>query len=84
MATTVVGQVYGWVLLTVGVQVSVAASLAGWRGTVPILLGSLVLLLLLRAWYHARLRGVTGDCLGAAAVVVETYILVVGACLGSF
>ena len=84
MAARVVGQVSGWVLLAVGVQVSVAASLAGWRGTAPILLGSLVLLLLLRAWYHARLRGVTGDCLGAAAVVVETYILVVGACLGSF
>lgn len=84
MAARVVGQVSGWVLLIVGVQVSVAASLAGWRGTAPILLGSLLLLLLLRAWYHARLRGVTGDCLGAAAVVVETYILVVGACLGSF
>ncbi len=84
MAASVVGRVPGWVLLAVGVQSSVAASLAGWRGTAPILVGSLALLLLLRAWYHARLGGVTGDCLGAAAVLVETYILVVGACLGSF
>lgn len=83
-AARVVGRVSGWVLLAVGAQASVAASLAGWRGTAPILLGSLVLLLALRAWYHARLRGVTGDCLGAAAVLVETYVLVVGACLGSF
>ncbi|MCC6264522.1 MAG: adenosylcobinamide-GDP ribazoletransferase [Bryobacterales bacterium] len=84
MAARVVGRVPGWTLLAVGVQSSIAASLAGWRGTAPILVGSLVLLLLLRTWYHARLRGVTGDCLGAAAVLVETYILVVGACLGSF
>lgn len=84
MAASVVGRVSGWVVLAVGAQASVAGSLAGWRGTAPILLGSLVLLLALRAWYHSRLRGVTGDCLGAAAVLVETYILVVGACLGSF
>lgn len=84
MAASVVGRVSGWVVLAVGAQASVGASLAGWRGTAPILLGSLVLLLALRAWYHSRLRGVTGDCLGAAAVLVETYILVVGACLGSF
>lgn len=84
MAARVVGQVPGWTLLAVGAQMSVAASLTGWRGTAPILLGSLLLLLVLRTWYHARLHGVTGDCLGAAAVFVETYILVVGACLGSF
>ena len=84
MAARVVGQVSGWTLLAAGVQASVAASFMGWRGTAPILLGSLLLLLVLRAWFHARLHGVTGDCLGAAAVLAEIYILVVGACLGSF
>jgi adenosylcobinamide-GDP ribazoletransferase len=84
MAASMVGRVPGWILLVVGLQASVAGSLAGWKGTAPLLLGSLVLLLVLRSWYHARIRGVTGDCLGAAAVLVECYVLVVGACLKSF
>lgn len=84
MAMSVAGRVPGWVLLVAGVQASVASSLAGWRGTALILAGSLCLLAVLRQWFHARLRGVTGDCLGAASVLVETYILLAGACLKSF
>lgn len=84
MVASVAGQVPGWVLFAAGVQASIAGSLAGWRGTALILVGSLVLLALLWRWFHLRLQGVTGDCLGAASVVVETYVLVVGACLKSF
>lgn len=84
MAASMVGRVPGWILLVVGLQASVAGALAGWKGTALLLLGSFLLLLVLRAWYHARIRGVTGDCLGAATVLVECYVLVVGACLKSF
>ncbi len=83
MAASVVGRVPGWVLLVVGLQASVAASLAGWMGTAPILLGSVILLFALRTWFHLRIHGITGDCLGSGAVVVETYVLLVGACLAS-
>lgn len=84
MAATTVGLVPGWVLLAAGVQASIAGSLAGWRATAIVLVGSVLLILVLRAWFHARLRGVSGDCLGATAVIVESYILVVAACLKSF
>jgi adenosylcobinamide-GDP ribazoletransferase len=37
-------------------------------------------LLLLRAYFHARIDGVTGDCLGAASQITETLMLLIFTC----
>jgi adenosylcobinamide-GDP ribazoletransferase len=57
--------------VAVAVQAVVAASLCGWRG-VPMLLSTALLLVLSRAYFIRRLGGVSGDCLGAACLIVES------------
>lgn len=74
----------GWLLLVTGLQASVAASLLGWRGTAPLLLGSALLVLILRQWFTARLGGVNGYCLCACSVLVECLVLSVAAWQRSF
>ena len=55
--------------------------LAGWPAG-PILLGAnVILLLLVRHWFLARLGGVTGDCMGFLSVASEAVSLGVLACL---
>ena len=59
----------------------VAAAL--WCGPKPaaaILAGSAVIVVLARWYFHRRIGGVTGDCLGATSQAVETFVLVLLAC----
>jgi adenosylcobinamide-GDP ribazoletransferase len=78
-----VGKISMPVLAFVGLQAGAAAYLPGLR-VAPLLLGAmLVLLLILRWWFHRRLGAVNGDCLGATAVLTETLLLVLLACKSS-
>lgn len=52
-------------------QMLLAAILCGWPSLVWMVCANLALLSILRAWFHARLGGVTGDCLGAACLLSE-------------
>ncbi|MGH9628342.1 MAG: adenosylcobinamide-GDP ribazoletransferase [Bryobacteraceae bacterium] len=45
-----------------------------------LLIGMALIVLAARRYFHLRLGGVTGDCLGATGQVVEVYILVLFAC----
>jgi adenosylcobinamide-GDP ribazoletransferase len=65
--------------VTLGV-IAQAAALAVWAG-VPQALGvGAVIVLLARRYFERRLGGVTGDCLGATAQIVETAVLLLLSC----
>jgi adenosylcobinamide-GDP ribazoletransferase len=53
------------------------AALAGWRAGAILLAANAAALLLTRAWFHRRLGGVTGDCLGFQCQLSETLSLAV-------
>jgi len=57
-----------------------AALLCGPRMALWILLGSTGLVILARSYFHRRIGGITGDCLGAASQAVEVFILVLLSC----
>lgn len=57
-----------------------AAAACGLRLGWAIVSTSVLLTYGARRYFHARLGGVTGDCLGALSQAVETSILVVGSC----
>jgi adenosylcobinamide-GDP ribazoletransferase len=69
----------------VGVQVIALSALAAWPGAwlaaAILVAGNAIAILALRWWFHARLGGVTGDCLGFACQLSETLSLVVLACV---
>jgi adenosylcobinamide-GDP ribazoletransferase len=73
-----VSGVRGWAAALVGVQAVAAAALCGWEGA-AILAAAVASTSLLRAWFHSRIGGVTGDCLGAAEQVAQTLALGIGA-----
>ena len=56
-------------------------AVTGWPAGVALLVANLVLLLLVRWWFIARLGGVTGDCMGCICVLSEAVSLGVLACL---
>ncbi len=49
------------------------ASLSAWLA--PALLGALLVIPAIAAYWRARLGGITGDCLGASVEVTETLLL---------
>lgn len=57
------------------VQGIAAALWCGPRAAAGMLLGSLAIVVGARAYFHRRLGGVTGDCLGATSQVVEIFVL---------
>lgn len=84
MATALIGSVSGWLLLLTGLQVSVASSLLGWKGTAPLLFGGIALVALLRRWLTAILGGVTGNSLSSCSLLMECIVLTVAAWKQSF
>lgn len=56
------------------------ASLLGWKLAVLCVSGSILIVRAVWIWFHARLGGINGDCLGATAVLIECYVLVLFAC----
>lgn len=69
------GEIRGWAVALVVLQAGIAAGLCGWR-TGAILAGlTAAVVLILRLWFHARVGGVTGDCLGATQQVTEIVCL---------
>ncbi len=79
-----VGKTPGWLLLLTGLQLSVAGSLMGWRGTAPALLGGLLLVLALRFWFTKRMGGVHGHSLSTCSISMECLALSIAAWLGHF
>ena len=61
-----------------------AALLCGWRTAAAMVALATVVTLAARWYFHRRIGGVTGDCLGAASQVVETGLLVLLACQSCF
>ena len=57
-----------------------AASLLGWKLAVLLTSGSILLLRFLYLWFHARLGGINGDCLGTTAIIIDCYALILFAC----
>lgn len=66
-----------WTLFAVLPQIVLAAAACGWPAGLAVATANLVLLAVLRAWFAARLGGVTGDCLGAACQMTEALTLAV-------
>lgn len=56
------------------------AAFLGWKLAILSIGGSVLLLRVLWIWFHARLGGINGDCLGATAVIIECYVFVLFAC----
>jgi len=61
-------------------QGAAAALLCGWRPGLAILLGSLVIVRVARAWFYRRIGGVNGDCLGFTEQLSEVFVLVLFTC----
>jgi adenosylcobinamide-GDP ribazoletransferase len=57
--------------------VALAGVLIGWRRGVAMVIGTIVIVFLARAYFTKRLGGVSGDCLGATCQAVETVNLVI-------
>jgi adenosylcobinamide-GDP ribazoletransferase len=55
-----------------------AASLCGWPQAALMPAAAGIAIVVLRAWFHRRIGGVTGDCLGAAEQAAQTLALGVG------
>jgi adenosylcobinamide-GDP ribazoletransferase len=53
------------------------SALLPWRVAVLSVAGSILLLRLFYLWFHARLGGINGDCLGTTALLLECYVLLV-------
>lgn len=84
ISSGLVGKVPGWLLLATGLQLSVAGSLLGWKGTAPLLLGGAMLVAVLRHWFATRMNGVHGHGLSTCSVLMECLVLSVAAWRGSF
>lgn len=67
------------VVLLALLQAAAAGFLLEWRG-VPVLVMAVAIVLAARTWFHARLGGINGDCLGATCQAVEVSTLLVLAC----
>ncbi|MEX2263885.1 MAG: adenosylcobinamide-GDP ribazoletransferase [Bryobacteraceae bacterium] len=66
--------------VAVSVEALAISSLAGWRGALLLMAVNLSVVACARAYFHRRIGGVTGDCLGAACQVAETASLFVFLC----
>jgi adenosylcobinamide-GDP ribazoletransferase len=68
------------VTLVAAAQGIAAALLCGPKAAASIVAGSAAIVLIARWYFHRRVGGVTGDCLGATSQTVETFVLVLLAC----
>jgi adenosylcobinamide-GDP ribazoletransferase len=64
--------VFAWLLAAV-----LLAPLQEWRAMMAVMAVCLVIVLAARRYFHRRLGGVTGDCLGAANQIQEIAVLLV-------
>jgi adenosylcobinamide-GDP ribazoletransferase len=53
---------------------------AGWRAAALVAAANVAAVAALRAYFHRRIGGVTGDCIGATAVLSEALSLLVLTC----
>jgi adenosylcobinamide-GDP ribazoletransferase len=65
----------------VGIMAVFLAALAGWPAGAFLIAANLAVGSALRAWFHARLGGVTGDCLGFTCQVSEALNLTILTCV---
>ena len=70
--------------IVVTIQAAALAALAGPIRGAAALIASGLAILLTRAYFHRRLGGVNGDCLGAMCQILEVLILVIFVCRLSF
>jgi adenosylcobinamide-GDP ribazoletransferase len=61
-------------------QGTAAALLCGWRPGLAMIAGSVLIVQATRGWFHFRLGGVNGDCLGFTEQLIEIFILTIFAC----
>jgi adenosylcobinamide-GDP ribazoletransferase len=67
----------------VAAQGVAAAMWCGWRAGLALVMVTAIVVLSARWYFHRRIGGVTGDCLGATSQVVEMSLLGVLACQSS-
>jgi len=69
------GERFSWAIdqRAVAVEVAVLALLSLWFA--PVLLGAVIVITAIAAYWRYRLGGITGDCLGAGVEVTETILL---------
>jgi adenosylcobinamide-GDP ribazoletransferase len=60
-----------------GAQMLLLAALAGWPAAALLIAGNVAAIVALRAWFQARLGGVTGDCLGFGCQLSEAVSLTI-------
>jgi adenosylcobinamide-GDP ribazoletransferase len=70
----------GPVAYVAAVQMAALPFLCGVMPGCVALAANAVTIALLRAYFHARIQGVTGDCLGAASQITETLMLLIFTC----
>jgi adenosylcobinamide-GDP ribazoletransferase len=63
------------VVIALAVSALIVAFSSGARA-LPALIGAVLVTLVLGCWFRRRLGGVTGDCLGATAVVTELTVII--------
>jgi adenosylcobinamide-GDP ribazoletransferase len=68
------------VAIAVIVQGAIAALFTGWRSGIALIVGTWLILRLLRWFFESRLGGVNGDCLGAAGQIIEILTLLLFTC----
>ncbi|MDX2153770.1 MAG: adenosylcobinamide-GDP ribazoletransferase [Bryobacteraceae bacterium] len=68
------------VAIIVALQAAVAVALCGPMAAAVLLGAAAAIIVLARAWFHTRLGGITGDCMGATGQVVEMAALVLLSC----
>ncbi len=56
----------------------------GVRAAIPMLAGTTAIVILAHRYFHRRIGGVTGDCLGATSQLVECFLLVFLACANCY
>ena len=69
--------------LLAGVQGAAIAFLDGPWIALPLLVGTTAIVWIARSYFHRRIGGVTGDCLGATGQIVECYCLLTFVCAHS-
>jgi len=65
----------------VALQALLLAACASWPAGALLITANLAVIVALRAWFHARLGGITGDCLGFTCQFSEALSLAILACI---
>jgi adenosylcobinamide-GDP ribazoletransferase len=70
--------------IAAGLQAAALGFLGGPVRGAAALAGNALIMLLARAYFHRRIGGVTGDCLGATCQISEVLMLLIFVCRLSF